>query len=445
MKKIGLILLILIIIIITPVFAQDEFVFDKNVDKISIPIKVINNLVFIPMKVNGVELNFLLDTGVEEIILFSLEDNPDVKFYNSEKINLRGLGSKEPIEGLKTTNNVLEIGGLKAVNELIYVILDESFNLSSQIGIPVNGIIGYQFFKDNLVSINYTKKKLVVSKNSEINRSKLLKRYEEIPITIEKHKPYLSGNVLMDDKDVPVKLLIDIGNSDSIWLFQNLSQDINVPSRNFDDFLGKGFSGDIEGKRARISKFTFDGYSFNSPIVAFPDSSSIKSVRMVQNRMGSVGGGILKRFSVVFDYKNEKLYLKKNSDFSEPFTYNKSGIEIQHHGLQWVQETVKLETVPISKGITFDSNGEKVKDNFKYKFNLKPIYEISNVRKNSPADLCGLKVGDIIISVNKSPVYSYSLQKINEMFKTEEDKWIYLEIERNSQVLKFAFQLQDIL
>jgi hypothetical protein len=31
------------------------------------------------------------------------------------------------------------------------------------------------------------------------------------------------------------------------------------------------------------------------------------------------------------------------------------------------------------------------------------------------------------------------------MFKSEEDKWIYLEIERNSQVLKFAFQLQDIL
>ena len=124
---------------------------------------------------------------------------------------------------------------------------------------------------------------------------------------------------------------------------------------------------------------------------------------MVENRMGSVGGGILKRFSVVFDYKNEKLYLKKNSDFSESFTYNKSGIEVQHHGLQWVQETVKLETVPISGGITFDPNGEKVTDNFKYKFNLKPIYEISNVRRKSPAELCGLKVGDVILSINKSP------------------------------------------
>jgi hypothetical protein len=443
MKKIGFILLILIKM--TPVFAQEDFVFDKGVDEISVPIKVINNLVFIPIEVNGVELNFLLDTGVEEIILFSLEDNPDVKFYNSEKISLRGLGSKESIEGLKTTNNILEIDGLKAVNQLVYVILDESFNLSSQIGIPVNGIIGYQFFKDHLVSINYIKKRLVVSKNNEENRSRLRKRYEEVPITIEKHKPYLLANVLIDEKNLKVKLLIDNGNSDSVWLFQNLVDDIKVPSRNFDDFLGKGFSGDIEGKRARVAKFKFDKYSFDSPIVAFPDSSSIKNVHMVQNRIGSVGGGILKRFSVVFDYKNEKLYLKENSDFKEPFTYNKSGIEIQHHGLQWVQETVMLETVPIVGSIKFDASGKNITNEFKYKFNLKPIYEIANVRKNSPAELCGLKVGDMIISINKKQVYLYSLQKLNEMFRNEDNKWIVLEIERNSQVMKFRFQLLDVL
>jgi len=443
MKKITF--LILFLIKLGPAFAQDGFVFDKGIEKVAIPFVLINNLVFIPIKVNGVELNFLLDTGVEETILFSLEDNPDVNFYNSEKISLKGLGSEDAIEGLKTTNNSLELHGATSHNQLIYVILDQSFNLSSQIGIPVNGIIGYQFFKDNLVRIDYGSKKVVIYKNDDPNRKRIEKKFNKMPITIEKFKPYLMGNVAMNESEVTVKMLIDIGNSDSVWLFQNLSEQIKVPSRNFEDFLGKGFSGDIEGKRARIAGFSFDKYSFKSPIVAFPDFSSIKSVRMVQNRVGSVGGGILKRFSVVFDYKNEKLYLKKNSNFNEPFTYNKSGVEIQHNGLQWVQETVKLETVPISGAITFNSNGDKVTDNFKYKFQLKPIYKISNIRKNSPAANCGLQVGDVIVTVNKSPAYRYSLQKLNEMFKSEEDKWIYLEIERNSQVLKFAFQLQDIL
>jgi hypothetical protein len=435
----------LLFIAISSVFAQDGFVFGKGIDKITVPMVLINNLVFIPIKVNGIELNFLLDTGVEETILFSLEDNPDVNFYNSEKITLRGLGSDEAIEGLKTTNNILDLGSLKADRQLIYVILDQSFNLSSHIGIPVNGIIGYQFFKDNLVRVDYANKRVIVCKNNQANQKKFEKKFDKMTIIVERFKPYLNGIVGFKELKVPVKLLIDLGNSDSLWLFQNLSDQIKVPSKNFDDFLGKGFSGDIEGKRARISFFSFDKHEFKLPIAAFPDSSSIKSVRMVKNRVGSVGGEILKRFSVVFDYKNEHLYLKKNSSFREPFTYNKSGIEINQNGLKWVKETVKLETVPIIGTVAFDESGKNVTNDFKYKFELKPIYEISNIRKNSPAAKCGLQVGDVILSINKALTYRYSLQKLNEMFKSEEDKRFYLEVERNGAILKFDFQLQDIL
>jgi hypothetical protein len=427
------------------VFAQDGFVFEKGVEKVSLPFTLINNLVFIPIKVNGVELNFLLDTGVEETILFSLEDNPGVNFYNSEKIILKGLGSEDAIEGLKTTNNVLGLVGAESFRQLVYVILDQRFNLSSQIGVPVNGIIGYQFFRDNLVRIDYASKKLTIYKNTDVIREKLNKKFKKTPITIERYKPYLAANITLNGSVVPVKLLIDIGNSDSVWLFQNLSDKIKVPSKNFEDFLGKGFSGDIEGKRARISNFSFDKYSFSSPIVAFPDSSSIKNVRMVPNRLGSIGGEILKRFSVVFDYKNSELYLKRNSNYNDPFIYNESGVEIQHNGLQWVQETVKMETVPIAGSIKFDASGKNITNEFKYKFELKPIYEISNIRKKSPAAICGLMVGDVIVSINKKPAYQYSLQKLNEIFKSGDEKWIYLEVERNNQILKFSFQLLDVL
>src|SRR6476660_4419979 len=116
MKKKGVFFLLLMTIM--PVFAQDGFVFDKGIEKVTVPLVLINNLVFIPIKVNGVELNFLLDTGVEETILFSLEDNPRVSFFNSESITLRGLGSEDAIEGLKTTNNILELEGIKSNRQL---------------------------------------------------------------------------------------------------------------------------------------------------------------------------------------------------------------------------------------------------------------------------------------------------------------------------------------
>ncbi|MEZ0130782.1 signal protein PDZ, partial [Flavobacterium sp. LBUM151] len=354
--------------------AQSDFLIENNHKKVTIPFKLINNLIFIPIKVNGIELNFLLDSGVEETILFSMEEKQEVSFNNIEKIRLRGLGSEEEIEGLKSTKNVLETHGIKSSNHMVYIILDQSFNLSSHIGIPVNGIIGHKFFKNNIVEINYQKKKVVVYQNNEETRQKIEKKFKSVPITIEKSKPYIYTTAVAAGVEVPAKLLIDIGNSDAFWIFEN--NKIKLPQKNFPDFLGKGFSGDIEGHRAKLDKFSIADFEFSHPIVSFPDSTSIRNVKMVPDRIGSVGGEILKRFTLVLDYAGRKLYLKKNAKFYEPFTYNKSGITIQHNGLQWVQETVHLQTVQVATSLNDIEEKDKGMDNFRYKFMLKPVYEI---------------------------------------------------------------------
>ncbi|MBS7230793.1 signal protein PDZ [Flavobacterium psychroterrae] len=423
--------------------AQGDFLIEKHSKRVTIPFKLINNLVFIPIKVNGVELNLLLDSGVEETILFSMEDKQEVTFNNVQKIKLKGLGSEEEIEGLKSTNNTLETHGLKSINHLVYIILDQNFNLSSHIGIPVNGIIGYKFFKNNIVEINYQRKKLIVHSNNEETRKKLEKKFKMLPITIEKSKPYIYTTAIVDSIKVPAKLLIDIGNSDAFWIFENSK--IKLPKKNFPDFLGKGFSGDIEGHRAKIDNFLIEDFNFKKPIVSFPDSSSIKNVKMVPDRIGSIGGEVLKRFTVVLDYADKKLYLKKNNKFSDPFSYNKSGITVQHNGLQWVQETVHLETVKVATSIEESGYNDKKDGNFKYKFSLKPVYEIVNIRKKSAAEKCGLQKGDIIVSINNNIPYKYTLQQINTLLKSEEDIWITLEVERNSLLLKFRFKLEDEL
>ncbi|MDR7210088.1 PDZ domain-containing protein [Flavobacterium piscis] len=443
MKKIFILFFGLLLVF--PIIAQDDFLLENQRNKATIPFKLINNLVFIPVKVNGVELNFLLDSGVEQTIMFSMEDKKEVSFKNIQKIKLRGLGSEEEIEGLKSTNNILETHGLKSTNHLVYIILDQGFNLSSHIGIPVNGIIGYKFFKNNIVEINYQKKKVIVHRNNEKVRQKLGEKYKTVPITIENSKPYINTAAVVNETEIQAKLLIDIGNSDSFWIFEN--DKIKLPEKNFPDFLGKGFSGDIEGHRAKISKFYLADFGFKKPIVAFPDSSSIKNVKMVKDRIGSVGGEILKRFRLVLDYTDKKLYLKPNSKFREPFTYNKSGITIQHNGLQWVQETVHFEMVNVVNAgdVNLREDSKNREQDFKYKFQLKPVYEIVNVRKSSAAERCGLKKGDIIISINKNRPYKYTLEQINQLLKSEDDIWINLEIERNSVLLKFRFKLEDEL
>ncbi|MES2543565.1 MAG: aspartyl protease family protein [Bacteroidota bacterium] len=437
-------LYIIVFFFCLPIVAQEGFQFKDNKKKVTIRFKFINNLVFIPIKVNDVELNFLLDTGVDETILFSLEDKDELRFNNVEKIKLKGLGSAASIEGLKSSKNTLSIPHLIDNNHDLYIVLDQDFNFSSQVGIPVNGIIGYNFFKNHIIEINYDKKKITIYNEATKKSKKRAARFESFPISIEKHKPYLETTIdILHHKDVPAKLLLDIGNTDAVWLFQNRSKEIELPEKHLADFLGRGFSGDIFGKRARIPNFNINKFNFPNPIVAFPDSTSLANVNFVENRVGSIGSEILKRFTVIFDYQNSKMFLRKGNDFDLPFSYNMSGIEIHHQGLQWVQETVELN--PASGTKAFDLADEKIKNDFKYKFSLKPYYSVANVRKDSPGDLCGVKKGDILVSINKYSAYKFSLQQITALLKSEEGKNIELEVDRDGEILKFKFQLKNLL
>ncbi|MFN8274021.1 MAG: PDZ domain-containing protein [Flavobacteriaceae bacterium] len=423
-------------------WAQEGFVFEPGKRKTVIPFQLINNLMFIEVHVNGVPLHFLLDSGVEETILLSLEDKSEVRFNQVEKIKLRGLGSADAIDGLKSSDNVLSFDGLSDAHHDVYIVLDQDFNFSSHIGIPVNGIIGYHFFKDHLVQINYSKRKIIVYNDAAKIHQKLDKKFVTFPISIEKSKPYFELNVLLNNQSQSSKMLIDTGNSDALWIFQNAEPKTQVPQPNFEEYLGRGFSGDINGKRAKISGIEVGDFKFIKPIVSFPDSVSVKSVNRVRGRRGSVGGELLKRFDILIDYPNQTIGFKKSKYFYEPFNYNMSGIELQNDGTQWVQETVRLATV--RSGGNFNGSGDKIEP-FKYKFSLKPIFSIAGIRKNSPAEKCGLQKGDIIISINGVQTYKYSLQQINDLLKTHEGKTMYFKVERGGKNLEFQFELQNEL
>ena len=148
------------------VFGQSSFQFISDKDKIKIPFQFINNLIFVPIQVNGVELTFLLDTGVEETILFSLLDKDQVEFNNVEKIKLKGLGNAEFIEGLKSSKNKIVVTpNFFDPSHTIYIILNEDINISSGVGIPVNGIMGFGFFKDYPMEIDYVNHYITVFKH----------------------------------------------------------------------------------------------------------------------------------------------------------------------------------------------------------------------------------------------------------------------------------------
>ncbi|MCQ9635720.1 PDZ domain-containing protein [Chryseobacterium sp. WG23] len=417
--------------------AQDSFEL-INTKKAVIPFKFINNLIFIPITINGAELTFLVDTGVAETLLFSLE-NKEVKLENVEKIKFSGLGGSLSIDGFKSERNTARIGDAVINTSMsLYIILDEEFNISSHVGIPVNGVIGYHFFKNHPISIDYQAKKITIYENADLLKKKI-RKYDEFPITIEKDKPYVYADVEMTNEKNSSKLLIDLGNSDAIWLFPTLIKNFVYNRPNIEDFLGRGFNGDIYGKRSRIHNFYLGDFRFEKPLTAMPDEFSIQHVNLVDNRKGSVGSEIMRRFSIVFDYANKKLFLKKNRNFNDPFHFNMSGLDFRQDGLEWGHERVQIET----HSSTTSTNSVYKGDSFQYKFTLKPLFSISGVRKDSPADKAGLKKDDKVISINRNKASDMNLEAIIELMKSSEGQSITIVVQRKNETLTLSFTLED--
>lgn len=433
-------LMVLFLFAFSLITAQKGFEISDH-KKTVIPFQLINNLIFVPLNINGADLTFLLDSGVNETILFSLE-NKKVNFNDIEKIKFSGLGESKDIEGLRSDNNIVNIGkDFKDFNHTIFIILDESINFSSHVGIPVNGIIGYQFFKNHAVQIDYTAKKITVFNKEETFR-KRSKKFTEFPISIEGNKPYLMAGVEMTSQKVDSKLLVDLGNSDAIWLFPKLIKDFVYNRPNIDDYLGQGFNGDIFGKRSRIHRLYIGDYVFEKPLTAMPDEYSIQNLKLVPNRKGSIGSEILRRFTVIFNYPGKTMYFRKNTNYKDPFLFNKSGLDIQHNGLTWESNVVRVETKKNNQNPE-EINVYDAKEAFQYSFVLKPKYSIAGCRPDSPCFTAGLRKNDKIISINRKKAGNYNLQSINNLLRSDDDTKVNFEVERDSQILQFQVILKD--
>tara|TARA_R110001583_G_scaffold58714_5_gene174833 strand:+ start:92 stop:1396 length:1305 start_codon:yes stop_codon:yes gene_type:complete len=426
--------------------AQNSFYFNKNIKKQFVPFKLLSNLIVFPIDVNGKKLNFILDSGVGNTILFNLSAHDSIRLKNIEKIKLRGLGSEPAVDAILSQGNEFRINGIVSNNQRVYVVDNDSFDLSSKLGLTVNGIIGYELLKDFEVKINYGSKKLIFYKSGEFKYQKC-RNCESFNLEFNQYKPYINIGARLDNsiKITPIKLLIDSGGSDAMWLFTDSHPDIKAPIKFFNDFLGEGLSGSIYGKRSKINSLVLGKFVIKNPTVSYPDSVSVAYALNFTERNGSLGGAVLKRFVVIFDYKNSKITLKKGSHFKEPFRYNMSGIELVHNGKVLVQEYDKNNTGFILGGNSNSNSDNKIVLAYNYKYTFKPSYKIFKLREDSPAYIAGLKQGDIVIKINGKYTFNMELEEIVEKFYQKESTKITMVIERNNKNFEYQFYLKDIL
>jgi len=409
-----------------------------------IKFELINNLIIIPVEVNGTELTFILDSGVSKPILFNLSESDSIPINNVSEVTIRGLGGGEPMKALSSKNNAFKLGEARNYSQDLYVVLDRGINFSTSLGIPVHGIMGYDLFRDFIVEVKYNSKKIKLH-NPELYRYKDRRKTQTLPLTVEKRKAYVEGTVLMrDTSNVPVKLLVDTGSSDALWLFPEPEKGLEIPEKNYEDHLGRGLSGDIFGKRSKINGVRIGDFEMKEAKVAFPYLESFQGLESMGDRNGSLGGEVLKRFNIVFDYARGLVTLRKNGNFKDPFQYNLAGIDLQHNGLRYIAESI-ADVNGIVKEDDADTFGNvQILLENKTRLSLVPEIVVSGIRAGSPAAEAGLREGDVILAVNGKRVHKYKLQEILKMINEREGKRIKVLIERYNRDLLFTFVLKKM-
>ncbi|MBW8323729.1 MAG: aspartyl protease family protein [Prolixibacteraceae bacterium] len=389
---------------------QTGFVFDNPKKKsMTINFKSSSNLIIIPVAINNSDtLNFILDTGVRYPIITELPFVNKLNLNFLQPINVKGLGEGEQLTAYRSGNNTINIDGLVAFDQEIHMVINENFQISHILGIPVHGLIGFNLFKDYVVKIDYEQHKLTLTKPEHFNYKEKEKDIV-LPLTFEQNKPFVKTSIVTDkNEEVPVKLLVDTGASDAIWLSTNSDNRISLPENHIETFLGRGLSGDLYGKKGRIGAIWVGPLVLYEPIVAFPENELVDQLIGKNDRNGTLGAEILRRFYVTMDYPNKRLILRPNSNLKDDFNYNMSGLEV---------------TNPMP-GL--------------------PIFIISDIRKNSPAYYAGIKENDQIISLNSSSHKTLTLNDINLLFQSQQDRRIKLTVLRDGEQVKTEFFLKKM-
>lgn len=380
------------------------FDLDARKKKVNIPFKLVRNLIIIKLSINNKgPFNFVLDTGVGLMIITDPKLADSISIPNKRTLKIPGLGEGEDTEAYVTSPLNIVIPGLVSYDVAAAILKTDLFSLSGYAGMPIHGLLGYEFFNNLAVKIDFQDSIISVSRPKDL---KVFRKGSLVPITVENRKPYVDSKVsLQTGQVVNSKLIIDLGAGHPVSL-ENIIQHYGLPQKFIAAAnLGVGLNGPINGYIIRLGALEIGKFKIKNVIASLPEVNKNQEELSVK-RDGNLGIGILKRFSVIFDYAANAMYLKPNSNFKEPFEHDMSGLEYYAAGN-----------------------------------NLEHII-INRVEPGSAADEVGLERDDEIVAINFKSVAQMSMQEIDELLKSKDDRSLLLDVYHDKKLDKIVLTLK---
>ncbi|GGC02647.1 aspartyl protease family protein [Dyadobacter sediminis] len=373
---------------------------EKNRKSARIRFELHSNLILLYAKINDTDsLRFILDTGVSSIIITDPNVLKPDKLRLTRKVNLTGAGEGKAIAAHVAIDNRFSMGRLKANHQNIVVLEDDFLRLSEYVGVPVHGIFGYEIFNNFVVTIDFSKKELILMRPD--NYRYKTSKGDKHKLIIEDTKPFTDAVTLFaDGRERPIRVLIDTGAGHALLLNNSPKESFRLPEKVIRAQLGRGLNGVINGNLGRIDKLRLGRFQLNNIVASFPDSIAFASkLHPGFERQGNIGCELLRRFKVTMNYQEQYMVLKPvKSRLREKFEHDMSGMEIRAEG------------------------------------NDLHSYIVNHIVKDSPASHAGLMEGDQLLFINNHPAEELNVSEIYKLMQRGDGKSIDLLVKRRGDI-----------
>jgi predicted aspartyl protease len=370
----------------------------------AIPFELYKNLIFIQVRVNGSgPYSFLLDTGANASFLnVSLVDSLGIANKHQKESN---IGTGESSTHLGFANNVTLSFSDVAISEKSVVVVPLA-DLESTLGRRIDGIVGADLFKRFVVTLDYAAGNITLTdpKQYAYHGSG-----EVIPLRLSGDRPFLRATITPVGADpIEGSFVIDTGDDSTLGLHTPFVEKYKLRSLNqkMIPHLSHGMSGDSRNWRGRIASFQLGKFRIDRPVAAFAEAT--KGSDADHSYDGAIGGEILRRFTVTFDYSRRQMILEPNAAFGEAYDFDMSGASLS-------AQRPDFKTIKVSR-----------------------------VESDSPAFEAGLREGDIIDTIDNISAADLGLQKIELMFKEDGHAYL-LGVKRGDAQIRIEMKVRRLI
>lgn len=290
----------------------NDITFAHGATSATMPFKlIVGRLIDVPAAINGRPVQLMLDTGGTEIVTQAFAQLLKLKEEGNSKSH--GWG-KKAVETRWARVQALTLGGKVTLHHQVFRILpiENMFNKIEKIsGEKISGLLGYQIFKRFVVRIDYTHKKLTLIKPDAFNPND---SGTAIPITFAGLLPAIKGSL----DGLKGEFTIDTGMGVPLIMWTPFVKQYDLLSRYkvsspiIADVGGIG--GGLSARYATAGVFMLGPIAIHDPFVIL--TSSQQGALAFKDAAGNIGGAILNKFTVTFDYAHKRMYLKPNAEFN---------------------------------------------------------------------------------------------------------------------------------